>query len=67
MEYKIEHIGNNFGRGVRILKNEKVYEQISCDDGLYARIFKASHIEDRKVVDEKENYLYLQRIVIPFQ
>jgi len=54
MKYKLESISTNFGKGVRILKNEDVYEQISCDDGIYARIFKESYKEKDKTINTKD-------------
>ena len=46
MQYRSEPIDTNFGKGVRIEKDEKSYEQITCRDGLYARIFKAPYYKE---------------------
>jgi hypothetical protein len=49
MDYKVEPLETNFGKGVRIEKGKSSYEQFSCRDGLFARVFQAP--------DEKEGQL----------
>jgi hypothetical protein len=51
MEYKSESIDTSFGKGVRIEKGRRSYEQISCSDGLHTRIFKAPYEEDGQLVN----------------
>jgi len=51
MEYKVEPIETNFGKGGRIEKEDKSYEQYTCKDGLFARVFKAPYEENNLVVN----------------
>ncbi|MEK6733920.1 MAG: hypothetical protein AABY27_02300 [Pseudomonadota bacterium] len=40
MDYKIEPLETDFGKGIKIKKGIRSYEQFSCRDGLFARVFK---------------------------
>lgn len=52
MSYKVESLETNFGKGVRIEEGRQIYEQFSCRDNLFARVFEAVVcIESGQVVD----------------
>jgi hypothetical protein len=56
MKYKLENISTKIGNGVRISENDKIYEQINCGEGFYARIMKAPGIEFENKDDNFEEY-----------
>ncbi|MHA1865242.1 MAG: hypothetical protein ACTSWZ_01940 [Candidatus Heimdallarchaeaceae archaeon] len=51
MDYKVEPLETNFGKGVRIEKGRRSYEQFSCKNGLFARVYQAPHKEKDQLVD----------------
>jgi hypothetical protein len=51
MDYKAESLETNFGKGVKIEKGRRSYEQFSCKDGLFARVYQAPNEKDGQLVD----------------
>ena len=51
MDYKTEPLETNFGKGVKIEKGRRSYEQFTCRDGLFARIYRAPNEEKGQLVN----------------
>lgn len=51
MDYKAEPLETNFGKGVKIEKGRRSYEQFSCRDGLFARVYQAPYKTDGQLIN----------------
>jgi len=51
MDYKAEPLETNFGKGVKIEKGRRSYEQFSCRDGLFARVYQTPSEKDGQLVN----------------
>jgi len=49
MDYKAEPLETNFGKGVRVKKGRRSYEQFNCKDGLFARVYQAPSKKNGKL------------------
>jgi hypothetical protein len=51
MDYKAEPLETNFGKGIKLEKGRRSYEQFSCKDGLFVRVYQAPHEKYRQIVN----------------
>lgn len=51
MDYKAENFETNFGKGVKIKKGIKSYEQFNCKNDLFARVYRTPSEKEGKLVD----------------
>lgn len=51
MDYEAKLVETNFGKGVRIEKGRRSYEQFSCRNGLFARVYQAPNEKGGQLVN----------------